>query len=124
MNTIDVLGEEQAFAQIVDRTIQTFEDDEITAIGNYAFRGCTNLTTADFPVATSIGSNAFRGCTNLTTLILRANQVATLANTNAFTSANNAIIYVPDDLVASYQAATNWSTYASRIKGISELPAA
>ena len=35
----------------------------------------------------------------------------------------SAIFYVPDDLVDDYQAATNWSTIASRIKGISELPA-
>ena len=31
-------------------------------------------------------------------------------------------IYVPDSLVDSYKTATNWSTYASQIKPISELP--
>lgn len=41
--------------------------------GNYvkysigAFRGCTNLTTVNFPMAATIGSNAFSDCTNLTT---------------------------------------------------------
>lgn len=31
-------------------------------------------------------------------------------------------IYVPDASVEAYKAATNWSTYASKIKGISERP--
>lgn len=30
-------------------------------------------------------------------------------------------IYVPDASVTAYKEATNWSTYASRIKGISAL---
>ena len=109
--------------KLIQRTITNASSEIVTNIGGYAFYGCTNLTVVDFPVATSIGSYAFYGCTNLTAVIIRANQVATLANTNVFTNASNAIIYVPDDLVASYKAATNWSTYASRIKGISELPA-
>jgi len=152
---------------IVDRTITSFSSDTITSIGNYAFNGCSalttvnfpevtsigtrafygcsalttadfpkatsigdsmfydcvRLTTVDFPEVTSIGSNAFRSCTTLTTVILRKNQVATLGS-NAFLSAPNAIIYVPDGLVTSYQSATNWSSLASRIKGISELPTA
>ena len=48
--------------------------------------------------------------------------MASLTGTNAFQGASNAIIYVPDALVNDYKAATNWSTYADRIKGISELP--
>lgn len=95
----------------------------VTSIGNNTFSSCYQLTTASFPAATSIGSSAFSYCGSLTTLILgNTDQVATLANTNAFNNATNAIIYVPDALVSSYQSANNWSTYASRIKGISELP--
>ena len=30
-------------------------------------------------------------------------------------------VYVPDDMVDTYKSATNWSTYASQIKGMSEL---
>jgi len=95
----------------------------VTSIRAYAFNRCFNLTTADFPVATSIGSNAFTSCTALTTLILRnTEKVATLGNVNALSGANNCIIYVPDELVDDYKAATNWSAYADRIKGLSELP--
>ena len=145
-NTIDVLGDEQTAALLISRTITEFVDDvltvlgyytfngcsaltnvslpNVTSIGNGAFQGCSALTNIDLPNVTSIGSSAFYGCSALTTVILRANQVATLSNKNAFTNANNAIIYVPDDLVDSYKANSRWSTYASRIKGISELPAA
>ena len=30
-------------------------------------------------------------------------------------------IYVPDTLLSDFQSATNWTKYASQIKGISEL---
>jgi hypothetical protein len=39
----------------------------IASIGTYAFSGCADLTTTDFPEATSIGERAFSGCTGLTT---------------------------------------------------------
>ena len=98
---------------------------EATSIGNSAFYSCSSLTTVDLPEATSIGNSAFYKCSKLTTVILRnAEQVATLSTSNAFYMAANAIIYVPDSLVDSYKAANNWSTYADRIKGLSELPAA
>ena len=45
----------------------------------------------------------------------------TLTNVSAFTG-TTCNIYVPDALVATYKAATNWSTLAARIKPISELP--
>ena len=95
-----------------------------TSIPGSAFYGCSQLTSASFPAATYIGSSAFQNCSQLTSVILgNTTQVATLFRVNAFTNAPNAIIYVPDELVDSYKAATNWSTYADRIKPISELPA-
>ena len=122
-NTIDVLGDDTLSDMIISRNITEFIDDVLTSIGNYAFSQCSNLTSVEFPVATSIGSYAFYQCSNLTSVILRnTSQVATLTNTNAFDSAPNAIIYVPDALVNDYKAASNWSTYADRIKGLSELP--
>lgn len=42
---------------------------------------------------------------------------------NAFDSSsiNNGYIYVPDSSVTNYQAAENWSSYSSVIKGVSQL---
>ena len=108
--------------------LTTVDFPNVTSIGSYAFLGCSALTTADFPNVTSIGSYAFQDCTKLTTLIIRTtSKICTLSNANAFnnspikTSTTSGYIYVPDDLVDSYKSATNWSTYASKIKGLSEL---
>ena len=46
----------------------------------------------------------------------------TLSNTGAIPSTIRAI-YVPDASVEVYKAATNWSSFASKIKGVSEMPA-
>ena len=43
---------------------------KVTSIGNYAFNGCTSLTSIDLPNVTSIDSSAFRSCTSLTSIDL------------------------------------------------------
>ena len=40
---------------------------------------------------------------------------------NSSVASGTGFIYVPDDLVNSYKAHTNWSAYASQIKPLSEL---
>lgn len=93
---------------------------------------CINMRRFEFQSVKSIGTSAFLDCRRLTTLIIgTANCV--LESTNAFsqtpidghtdyTNGEKGYIYVPDEAVETYKAATNWSTYASQIKGISELP--
>ena len=45
----------------------------LTAIGSYAFSGCTSLTDITLPASlTAIGSSAFYGCTGLTSIELPA----------------------------------------------------
>ena len=40
--------------------------DSVTSIDNYAFNGCTGLTSITIPDSvTSIGDRAFQGCTSL-----------------------------------------------------------
>lgn len=58
-----------------------------------------------------IGPYFFGDCRNLKTIVLRSTTVVALTNTNAFSGANrDKTIYVPDNLVASYQAANNWKS--------------
>ena len=76
--------------------------------------------------AASIGASGFINCTTLTAVIIRkSDSICTLTNINAFSgtpiASGTGYIYVPNDLVDSYKAATNWSTYATQIKPISEL---
>lgn len=135
---------------LIDRTITEISNDTVTKIGSYAlaystkltqaifpnvtqvlmssFFACSQLTFAKFSSLTSIGDYAFCDCRNLKTFINEASSVCTLAQTRAFqntpiaTSTTEGYIYVPDELVDSYKAATNWITYATKIKGLSELP--
>lgn len=96
-------------------------------MGTYAFYSCTNVKILDLNVIPKIDTNALYGCTSLETLILRkTDAICTLANTtNALTNTpianGTGYVYVPDDLVDTYKSATNWSTYASQIKPLSEL---
>ena len=115
------------YAFYADARLTTVSLPVATSIGTYAFYSCSALTSADFPVATSIGSNAFNGCTALTSLTLSTkNRVAKLSDTNALQStpiaSGTGYIYVPDDLVGQYKAATNWATYANKILPISQKP--
>ena len=99
------------------------ENTKVTGIGAYAFYGCTLLTEITLPdTLTSIGSETFNGCKSLQYIRIQATTPPTLSNTNAIPSTIGAI-YVPDESVAAYQAATNWSSFASKIRGISEMPA-
>ena len=75
----------------------------LTAANGNAFNGCTSLTNIDLKSVTAIYARAFVGCTNLAILILRADQVCTLSDANAFTNTpianGTGYIYVPDNLV-------------------------
>lgn len=97
--------------------------DTLISIGNYAFYGCTALPEITLPAGvTSIGFSAFGRCSSLQYIRIEATTPPTLASTDAIPSTIGAI-YVPDESVAAYQSATNWSSFASKIKGISEMPA-
>lgn len=127
-------------------TIQSINLPLVETVGQYAFRRITNLTSVNLPVVKTLEMECFFGAKNLSyidlpevqkiakgvfstsglkTLIIRTPSVCTLANVSGLGTTpianGEGFIYVPDDLVESYKAATNWSTYAEQIKGISEL---
>lgn len=61
----------------------------VTSIGNYAFRGCTGLTSITIPSAvTSIGSDAFYKCTGLTGNLTIPSAVTSIGN-DAFSKCIN-----------------------------------
>ena len=89
----------------------------LTSIGADAFTSCTGLTQITLPsTLTSIGNSAFIGCNSLATVICLAVSPPTLGTT-VFPNATQQI-KVPLDSVEAYKAATNWSSYASRIVAI------
>lgn len=88
--------------------------------GDYAFNNCTNLKTVVLPsTLTSVQAAAFAGCTALTTITCYATTPPTLGNRALDSTPSTQKIYVPysedHSILAAYQAATNWSSYASRI---------
>ena len=89
----------------------------VTTISSYGFQGCTGLTSVSFPKLNSISSNVFQGCTKLKTIYIgtESDTVCKLLSTNAIPS-NVTDIYVPESLVDSYKTATNWSSFADKIK--------
>lgn len=97
---------------------------KVTTVSTW-FKSNAEITSFDelqhFTAMTTIGDSAFRGCSALTYIKILATTPPTLSSTNAIPSTIGAI-YVPDESVAAYQAATNWSSFASKIKGISEMP--
>lgn len=95
-------------------------------INTSCFKGCTSLEYLNAGDATYIGSEAFADCSNLKTLIItKKNYLPSLSNVNAFSGsaieAGTGYIYVSEELYNKYLTATNWTTYASQIKKISEL---
>lgn len=97
----------------------------VESVDSWCFNNCVKLQVANFPALTRIEAGSFYGCRKLEAFIIRGNSVCALANTNAFGSSGIAnhtgYVYVPDALVDSYKAATNWSTYAEQIRPLSEL---
>ena len=106
--------------------LHTVNLPSLISISSNMFAYSSLLKRLDFPSVESISGGAFSGCSRLVTVILRkADTVCTLENVSAFTNTpiakGTGYIYVPDGLVEKYKAATNWSTFASQIKLISEL---
>jgi hypothetical protein len=128
--------------------LTTLYAPKVTKVGNYGCQGtrlaevilpsletasmcswyrCYYLTKCYLPKLSNFITNAFGDCSNLEAFIIeREDKVCAMGNTNVFANSGIAngtgYVYVPDSLVESYKTATNWSTYASQIKGLSEMP--
>ena len=90
--------------------------NSVTSIDNYAFGGCSGLTSVTIPDSvTSIGNYAFAYCSSLIQLILFPLTPPTLVS--GAIPATVQSIYVKQSSKAAYQAATNWTTFASKIVG-------
>lgn len=105
--------------------LETINLPSVQIVGAQSFRTCKKLNRVDLETATVIAQLAFDKCPLLDTLIIRTPSLCTLDNISALTNTpianGTGYIYVPDSLVDSYKSATNWSAYASQIKGLSEL---
>jgi len=94
---------------------------DLMGIGNYGISQCVALTAIDLAgrstnTAVSYSNNAFNGDTQLNVLIIRGSLVPSLGGVGVFTNTpfadgkSGGTLYVPQAVIADYQAATNWST--------------
>lgn len=116
--------------------------ESLTTLGTYAFQGWVAALSLDLPInvltipnycfygwtsalkleihsgVTSIGSSAFYNWTSCNEVICRALTPPSIA-ANTFQNIKSTCIFkVPAESVATYQGATNWSAFASRIQAI------
>ena len=132
------------YSTLIDGSISgEFVDEELTTVGEYAFRGCYNLTKVELPAVTTVGQYAFQNSglevadfasatyigasafqySDITTIILR-NTTQVCNKTNSVPSKAGLYIYVPAALVDDYKADTEygWSNFASQIRAIEDYP--
>lgn len=113
----------------------------ITSLGQLMFRGCNSLHHLRFPDSittvpkeilnnntgiktcvvgdhvTSIAGLAFRSCSSMTALYMLPTTPPTLADTNVLLF-NTCQIYVPESSLSTYQGYTNWTSFSSRMHGV------
>lgn len=82
------------------------------------FGNCTSLKHIELPETLRNLNRAFLyNCPNIETMIVRA---VAPPNFNTTQNSVGAAIYVPDESVEAYKNATGWSSYANKIKPLSE----
>ena len=93
---------------------------DIKEIGSFTFNACTALSLAIIgDTVTKIDSSAFLNCSTLARLVVKAATPPTLASNTLNGCSNLTAIYVPDEAVEAYKAATNWIGYAAKIQPLS-----
>ena len=107
---------------LVSLDLHSWNTSNFVNCGSF-FTGCTNLKFLDLSGwdlgnCTNFGG-AFTNCTNLKYIILNNSNVFTVMPSGAIGNLNSTCkILVPDNLLNTYKAATNWSTIADRIESV------
>lgn len=97
----------------------------VITIDTQLFQYCSVLSSVVIPQSVKIiRSQAFDSCSSLVILAFsKSTSVPTLSSLDVIPSLAELRIVVPDDLYDTWIAATNWSSYASRIVKASEFNA-
>jgi hypothetical protein len=136
-----------AFCNCTSLSFEDLQLPNLTSLGQNAFLACQSLEYIDLPSIEKLGNVVFRDCISLKHIKLGSNvtsigqyqfgdSTAAVNNvmeyimceavtpptlgTSAWYNTNNCPIYVPDASVEAYKTASGWSSYADRIKPLSE----
>lgn len=92
----------------------------VVGINGQGFRNCTALKEIWIPEKVkNIYAYAFLGCSALKKMVLYPTSPPTLFS-SALPGSTLSYIYVPDESVAAYKAASGWSDYADKIFPLSQ----
>ena len=95
--------------------------DSVSSVGSSCFYDCHSLKKIELPSGVnSFGASTFTNCFELHNLTLHNATPPTMTSLMSpdNLSMSNLTIYVPAESVDAYKAATNWSSYASKIQAI------
>lgn len=95
--------------------------ESLTELSTEVFRNCAGIVSLEMPDGiNTISSNVFYGCVNLRYIdFSRHTAVPTLSATSAFSNTHRKLeIRVPAALYDEWIAATNWSSYKSKIVAV------
>ena len=100
---------------------------KLTSVGTQFCNGANKLEIAVLDNVTAMqGGMGFYNCKELKAVIIKQDTVVPPLTTNVFQASSVAsgtgFVYVPDSKVEEYKVATNWSSIANQIKGLSEIP--
>lgn len=87
----------------------------IVSIGDYAFAGCTGLTSITIPESVMyIGIQAFKRCKGLTSVTAESPVPAKCASISTFSDVDKTIpLYVPEGSEDLYRAAIGWNRFSN-----------
>lgn len=105
-------------------SLQSVSFTNITTLNSYIVQSAHSLSRIDVnPNVTTLPAYTFTTATTVKTYVFHSTTPPIMSSSNTFGSiATGTKIYVPDESVSAYKAATNWTTVANYILPISYLP--
>lgn len=107
---IDSVSRERS---IIDRSINKYKSDTVTAIGAYSFYKCEQLTSVDCPKVTNIGGYAFYYCGALKTVNLP--EVKSIDGVDAFYYCDSLVELDMPKVTYLQNSAVNWCSSLVRV---------